>query len=151
MRHNDTTLSKHPSCLALLQNASNPVSVHEAHCLSSTSVNTLFVNPPPPRRVFRTLLIAGRRDRVGGSLVILPAAPYADKISFVLLVEGSVPGVCWNAGSSRCSVCLVDGIFVKSFSIFFSMSRSQQNNSLLLTCSSEWSQHCLEEESGMSV
>lgn len=144
MRHNDTTLSKHPSCLALLQNASNPVSVHEAHCLSSTSVNTLFVNSPPllgpippPRRVFRTLLIAGRRDRVGGSLVILPAAPYADKISFVLLVEGSVPGVCWNAGSSRCSVCLVDGIFVKSFSIFFSMSRSQQNNSLLLTCSSE--------------
>lgn len=129
MRHNDTTLSKHPSCLALLQNASNPVSDHEAHCLSSTSVNTLFVNslpllgpippPPIPRRVFRTLLIAGRRDRVGGSLVILPAAPYADKISFVLLVEGSGPGVCWNVGSSRCSVCLVDGIFVQFFFNFF--------------------------------
>lgn len=102
----DTTPSKNPSCLALLQ---NPVCVHQTlcqckHALCQLPTLTWTYSHHSPHCVFRTLLITGRREWVGGSRVILPAAPEGDKISFVLLVEGSIPGVCWRAGSSCCYI-----------------------------------------------
>lgn len=115
-------MSKHPSCfpppktskMLLIQFLSTRPLSHFHQCkhgLCQLPTPMRTHSHHSPRCVFRTLLITGRREWVGGSRVILPAAPDGDKISFVLLVEGSIPDVCWSAGLSPCYIFPIGGIF----------------------------------------
>lgn len=94
-----------PKCLNGLSSTMPTVS----DCVGLHSVNMLFINPHStlslsPCCVFRMVLITGKREWVGGRHVILPATPTADKISFVLLAEGSISYVCLSTSLSCCSV-----------------------------------------------